>query len=576
MTQRNDTSPRRIPAVWLIAALAVFCLGTASVLELSTRDLHNDVLSWTENRGSVANARLAAALMDPNRADTAFAVWLVSRNAYTLVRRPWRLFDTEHCAPAERTITLSEPMITVGLLAVPFYLMTGDPILTYNLAIWALWSLAGMAIFCLIAAWTGMPLAGIAAGLLYVFHPAHAADIWHPTLADMTWTIFAMFFAQRWFAGGRWRDAIGLSASVVLQIGASFYPFVAAFFLCVPYTAWLLSRYRFRKVGRAQVAFVILAIAAGAAVLLGPYLATRGEAHIIRRSVQIYASWRSLFPSPEALSGWLALALTLIAIASGPRRSTPGIDGDPRWSLLAGAALVALAATGGSGRMAQDASTAWSFPPNIYAIAASFLPGLDAVRVVLKLKIGFHLAVCILAGIGVAGTVRLARRRWQPAVAIAIVCLAAVEAFRPAALGFAPQYRWGPMVMRPSDEVIEFFAELERQGNRGPLLEVPMRRANSVPRIARLLHSAWHHRRTSHCYGSYLPPELERVIELSERIPDPAAIHELRRLGFTTIIADSAPSSRFKTALDAAARTHPKMVRHLHQAGPLTAYSIAE
>src|SRR5262245_18965226 len=100
------------------------------------------------------------------RNDVAFETWLVARHAHTLVRRPWRLFDTEHCAPDEKTLTLGVPMFAMGVLAVPASLL-GDPILVYNTALAALLLVAALAMYCLVAEWTGVPLAGIGAALLY-------------------------------------------------------------------------------------------------------------------------------------------------------------------------------------------------------------------------------------------------------------------------------------------------------------------------------------------------------------------------------------------------------------------------
>ena len=60
--------------------------------------------------------------------DATLAAWLIPRNAYTLMHSPSRLFEGEHCAPAARTIAFGEPMITLGVLAIPYLLLTGDPI----------------------------------------------------------------------------------------------------------------------------------------------------------------------------------------------------------------------------------------------------------------------------------------------------------------------------------------------------------------------------------------------------------------------------------------------------------------
>jgi hypothetical protein len=81
----------------------------------------------------------------PAKADLSFVVWLVARNARTLLREPGRLFDAEPCAPAPEALALGEPGLTLGLLAVPAWLATGDPVATFDLLSLALPLLAALA-----------------------------------------------------------------------------------------------------------------------------------------------------------------------------------------------------------------------------------------------------------------------------------------------------------------------------------------------------------------------------------------------------------------------------------------------
>ncbi len=570
----QTVSQAGLSRVWGWFALLVLAASSAYFLDFQGRDLTRHILSWRSDRGIAFNDNAAVGLEKPVAADTAYAVWMVSRNAYTLVNHPGRLFDAEHCAPARRTMTLGEPVITMGILAIPFYLANGDPIVTYNLTQWALWTLTGWAVFLLVASWTAVPAAGLAAGLMYVFHPAWAADISHPTIADMTWTVFALYFAERWLACGRWRDAFGLALSIVLQFAASFYPLIAAVFFGAPVAVWLLAREGLRRVSALQVVFVALLVTAGVAIVYGPYLATRDEAETLRRSVQMYATWSSFLPGGANFPGWLILGLAGVALVAGKRRTIPAIGGDPRWSLLVGALLVALATTGGSGAVAQDPSTGWTFPPNIYALASSVLPGLDSVRNIMKLEIGLHLALCILAGFGVAALLRLVSERWRSAISFLIVACIAVATIQPIELGFPRRFRWGPVPMRPSRDVILFFAALERRGNRGPVLEVPMGWEFTGSNITRLLASAWHRRRTSHCYASYIPPELRRTLDLSKELHDPRTILTLGRLGFTTIVVHERLDGPLRTMLEHTTRWQPHLLRLLFATHTLAAYEL--
>jgi len=65
-------------------------------------------------------------------ADVTYESWLAARHARAWPT-PWRLFDTPHCAPSEHTLTLGPPMLSLGLLGVPFAFFTREPLLVYNL-----------------------------------------------------------------------------------------------------------------------------------------------------------------------------------------------------------------------------------------------------------------------------------------------------------------------------------------------------------------------------------------------------------------------------------------------------------
>jgi hypothetical protein len=558
---------------WNLAALTVFLLATVAVFGQV----------WREDPRSVVPARdlHKQGWQRTARMDVTLETWIVARHAYTLARRPHRLFDTEHCAPWEKTLTLGIPMITMGIVAIPASVATSDPVLTYNVALVALTLIAAAAMFLLVTDWTGLPAAGIAAGLLYAFHPIRLAPIHHPSVWDTSWTVLALFFAQRLFAHGRWRDALGLALSCALQIGASFYPLLAASFLAPPFVVWLVLRYGFRRVRIAQLAFVTLVVALAAAVVLGPYVQARESSEILRRSVLFFAPWREYVPGRYLFEGWIILGLALLGLVLPRRRVAPALEGDPRWALLAGALIVALMAAGplGSSLLAPFTSHFPAATPNPYRMLASVLPGLDSVRVVYRLAAGVHVALSVLAGMGVALLLRTSGRYLRFA-APALILLAAFEVLRAPALGFERSYQWVVEPIRPRGEIVEFFETLEEKGNRGPLFEVPdfnprLQISGELPR--RILLSAYHHRRTSACLASYRPPREAELAEIAQRLPQDEAIRELAALGFTTVLVHHwGRTGRFwKRRFTTSAKRPDAPLRLLHATTDMTAFEIA-
>lgn len=472
------------------------------------------------------------------RADATFEAWLVARNARTLATRPQRVFDAEHCAPAKNTLTLGIPMLTQGLIAIPAVLATDEPVLVYNLSIVAITLVAAFAMYALVARWTGVASAGLVAGLLFGFLPLRLGNITHPSVWDTSWTVLAIFFADRLFAAGRWRDALGLALAVALQVAASFYPLLAATLLATPLLVWLLWRGgRSLEPTPRQLAFVAGFVALCAAAVLAPYLTAEAAGGALERERFHYLAWRTLAdPGSIVFPGWTVLALAVTACLAGRRRAAPGAGGDPRWALLVGGLLAAAVAAGPNNAMLIGAVTSpeiGAHLPNLHALLARVIPGLDAVRGIQRLVAGTHLALVVLAGLGAGALIRAAGSRGH-LVAIALVAIAAFDVLRLPALGFERRYRWDLEQVRPDDAEITFFQELARRGNRGPLLELPD--FPIVGATQRILLSAWHHRRTSACFGSYPPAGRDALLALAAELPSPRSVRGLAALGFTTVV----------------------------------------
>jgi hypothetical protein len=545
----------------LLAALLVFAAGCVAVYGELWRQGPSSVAPMDSSEFGAAQTVFHHGAAEQSntpatvRADLIFEAALVTRNAYTLATAPHRLFDAEHCAPAKNSLTLGIPMISMGLLAIPAWLATGDPVLTYNLTLVTMTLAAAFAMYLLVVAWTGRPAAGIVAGLLYAFHPARFQTISHPSVWDSSGTVLALFFAERWLSRGRWRHAVGLVAAIAFQIGASFYPLLAAFFLMLPFAAWLLWRHRLRHVSAAQIGFVVGGVTLAVALLLGPYLAAQSASGEMHRNAWFFAPLSGYLPGAPLFPGWVLLVLAAVALL--PRlRPAPGIQGNPVWPLLAGALLVALVAAG-----------------PLYEALATVLPGLDAVRVVSRLRQDIYLALAVLAGLGAAALIRRSRRL-APLTAAALVLVAAFAVLRLPALGFERPFQWSYEEIAAKPEDIEFFAELERMGNRGPMLEIPFDWGKEVFHGAsRILLATYHHRRTSACFGSFEPPGREELAALADALPKPEAIAALQALGFTTVVAHhpilADPFLRYGRLVDG-----ERWSTRLHSSEDMTAYAL--
>jgi hypothetical protein len=564
---------------WNLCALFVFLAATVSVFHGLSRHGFTEVVpafvpkhTYVHEKPHPGGPFVAA--------DQRFTVWLVSRNARTLLTHPWRLFDGEHCHPARRTLALTDPAITAGLLGTPAWAASRDPVATFNFVWLVITWLAALSTYLLIREWTGVPAAGIVAGLLHAFHVVKLWDVAHPYIDDGSWTVLALLFATRWLEGGRWRDAVGFAACAALQIGTSFYALLAGLLVSLPVGVWLLLRFGVGRLRPAQCLMVLAWVAVAMLVVFGPFLQWKSEGVLDSRSFQQHQAWSAYLPGRNLFPGWTLLALAACAFALGRERAVGALRGNPRWALLLGALLTLAIATGGSSgeaRLAQALGEPPPFPlPNLYAFLAGGIPGLDVVRVPAAIDSGFHLALCLLAGLGAAGLIRGVGTRFRVWAAVALLLVSFGDQLRPRTLGLEPRLEYAWFRVRPEETTLGFFRELEARGDRGPLFEVPTDHTPWAASAAILL-TGYHGRRTSWCFGSFHPPIADRVRALGPEMPAADAVEELRGMGFRSVLVHHPTrlQAPLRERFRAFSRRHPGLLRPLHETPSLSAYSIA-
>jgi hypothetical protein len=295
-------------------------------------------------------------------------------------------------------------------------------------------------------------------------------------------------------------------------------------------------------------------------VAFWPFLDLQAAGELEAR-LRRHLDWADLAPGADVWPGFPGFMLLALA-AAGLLIGKPAKGRDPRWVLLAGG-LAALA-------------LALSY--RLYAALAGVVPGLGIVRNPVGLVLTVHLGLSILAGYGVAGILRRLPSGRAGLAGAGLVAMTAAELLFPGLLGLGPRPEYAAFEMKPRGETIAFYEELEAAGNDGPLLEIPMPQRNMRRMTQAVLMSAWHHRKTSACYNSYLPDELKRVEQLTANLSKPGALAELRRLGFTTLVVhhDSEGSRGYARSIEAYARGRGRRwLRKLATSPDLTAYEIA-
>ncbi|HZR84271.1 MAG TPA: hypothetical protein VFD92_24450 [Candidatus Binatia bacterium] len=470
-----------------------------------------------------------------DRSDQAFSVRAIADNAHRLTTAPWTILEGGMCRPLARSYTLGEHALGEGLLAALPWALTRDPIATFNAVAVAALVVPALAMYALGAAWTGSAAAAFVAGLLFAFHPGRLVHLSKPYLVENAWTPLLLLFTHRLFVRGRWRDAALVAVFGGLQLLASFYQVIGAALLVGAFGSLLaIARRRAIAALLPKLAVVATALAALAALLFAPYLETRRMWEVLQGRMAVFFYPSHFFaPRGPAYPGTIALLLAVVGVADrARRRAAPGAD--PRLP-LAGAGLFVV----------WCLSTGIALPgarlviPSPLAVAAAWLPGIDAVRALPLARFAWLAAVTALAAYGARAVLRApARAGGRAALAAAVVALALVDvAWPPAArVDFLEEPVVRAARARPSDEELAVYRAVPE----GDVVDVPMRSGASsggaLAAVPALRAGAWHLRPIAACYGSFTTPVADDVAALVERLPAPDAADGLAALGFRSAL----------------------------------------
>ena len=109
----------------------------------------------------------------PGSNNSLLSAWTTSWVARALPATPSTLFAANIFHPDRAALLYSEPMIGVGLLAWPIWMVTGDVAATYNLTFVLTLVLSALSMFLLVREVLGSPAAATVAGVVFAFTTAN-------------------------------------------------------------------------------------------------------------------------------------------------------------------------------------------------------------------------------------------------------------------------------------------------------------------------------------------------------------------------------------------------------------------
>ena len=381
-----------------------------------------------------------------NLGDPILNAWILGWLS-TAVSKDLSLWDAPIFHPHDDTLAYSEPLLGVGLFAVPLNWLVEDHIVTYNLVMLVLPLLTFFGTAMLVREVTGRLDAGVMLGILVATSPYLAvSQITRLQMQTCGWSFLALASLHRVLATGSAKASAALYMTVVLQALSNTYLWA---YLVIPMGIVLLHAAMTSPPVRSRSRMVPLALALGAAaVALAPVArilaSVKAEFGVSRIADEVdrysadlrsYLSvWHEQAPTwlwPEATADralFLGAPLMLLGVAGAIilacQRSSRWRHPAVAYIVVAG---VALALSLGPTPSAGGTPLGVAGP---YALLAGLVPGFDALRAPSRFATYVLLALGVLAGVAIAPWCRRATPRSRTLAIVACGLIGVAQGWR--------------------------------------------------------------------------------------------------------------------------------------------------
>jgi hypothetical protein len=424
-------------------------------------------------------------------------------------------WDANQLAPEPSTLALSDHFVAQTLPVAPVYWVTGNPILTLNLAYLLAFTLSGVGVYLLARELTGSAPAALVAGLILPFNEFMLRfELAHLQVISTGWMPLSLYALRRYFVTGSRGALAGAAACLVMSnLSAGYYllmfpPFVAL------YCAWEIAARRLWTAPARLIELGVAACVVGAvtAPFVWPYVEVQQRyafSRTVAETTAMAATVDAYVASVRRLG--IAYALAAIGAISGALhlvRGARSLAGE-RVPLSGFAVVATLLAFW----LSLGPTPTWggqTYPAlGLYGWLQDFMPGMNAVRVSSRFASIFLLFLAVLAGMGAARVVR--RGHWASVLGVLLLgaALLAANVRRPFPTNteLAPTdqaLRPPPSYLRPapsSPTVYQYVEKLE-----GPVLVAEFPFSDLWYSSRYLFFSTFHWQRTLNGFTSVFPP----------------------------------------------------------------------
>lgn len=503
--------------------------------------------------------------------DALLNVWIMAWDIHALATDPLHLFDANIFHPYRNTLAYSETNLSQALLAAPVALLSGNPVLGYNLALFLTFVLSGWGMYLLAGYLTGSAWGGLAAGVIYAFNAYRLSNFAQIQLLSLHWLPFALYEltlileprrqtqpckpAQS--PRGDLRHTALLCVFLILQALASFY---YAIFTALAMGLYLTCYLALNRSALNRAILLHLALAGLVAMLVvlpfaWPYFQVERELGFRRTLAESEPFSASLKQYLEALPNNIFYGRPL-----APANPVI-IGGYPLDALFPGLLALSLAAYGAWAvrQRGHDllfypllvlASFILSLGPALYldprhridlpiplpyAWFYAVIPGFQALRAPVRFAALVFFGLAVLAGMGMARIERLAakvasissRRVWAGLGPFALTFLLVLECLTLPAANIYP--------VPVGDTVPPVYRWLAQQAPT-TIIELPLGGHDASVTLRYQYLSTYHWHRTPDGYSGFIPPKHGEMVYEMQGFPAVRSLALLRAYGVQYII----------------------------------------
>lgn len=434
--------------------------------------------------------------------DGKFSVWNVAWVAHALLTDPANVFNANIFHPQQGTLAYSEANLVAGVMAVPVYALTRNPILAHNIVVYLSLVLAFVLTWQLVRRLTGSDWAGLVPGAAFAFSAYVSAHTAHVQLL-LVFVVPLVLIVWHWFEE---RPSPGRGA--VLGATLTFSVLACAYYgimmgLAVGFAAlWFAWRRAEHKAYWLGLGTAVIVAALTVAPVAIPYASLRAEG--VRSELNLDEA-RSYSADHRTYMRGHSGPLTELLPAS-TRAGLDSYVGRIGEVLFPGIVVLALAALG---MVHRAQSTMWLFyaalvivaawasmgpSAGLYVWLADVIPFMSFLRAPARFGVLVLMGLAVFAGWGVAALTRNGRR----AVAIAGVLMALVA--------FELRVSWPLRPVPPVADAYKMLAQLPRAGT--VVLHFPYRSGEWFPHVEQMFWSMWHWQPLVNGYSDYIPQDV--------------------------------------------------------------------